>query len=162
MVNFAWAAAVTPKPTGGVQYVDQETRESAEKFLLALERAQMAWAKFEAAYGLTEVSANLGPGIADRQALAKSIRDAPVNRGGRPDQRQFDYLMAMCRRAVFEPLTGRRASRSMSDPFARFADHVTQLATAAQKQLGADLLSLPVEAEAFRKRLSRSGQRTKP
>ena len=98
----------------------------------------------------------LGPQAAAHRQAAEALLAMPRSPGGKPDKPQFDYLVTLCGN-LYRTLTGRAPSRSKRGEFFRLVNQVTALAASAQKIADFQLLDLPIESDALRKRLSRLG-----
>jgi hypothetical protein len=152
IINYVWAAAVTPRPTASAP-VRREARQAAQRAQAALDEAEAAYHALADSYD-TELPRGLGASVAERRLTIAFILATPASRGGRPTTRQFEYLMALCG-SLFRTLTGQKPSGSMRAPFARFAHQVTGLVESAQAAAGLKLLTVPLGTEAFPKRLMR-------
>jgi hypothetical protein len=148
IVNAAWCAATARKRASGPHAPSEALRTAARVAREKLDEAAAAYAALGEAYA--GQSWTLAPGDADRRVLAASLETAPVDRGGRPRNQQFEILLTLLAR-FHSTLTGRPFSGSMRDPFAVFALSVINLAIQVRGDSGFTLLDLPAGKDAIRK-----------
>ncbi len=153
IVNFAWAAAVTSRQRRAPHAIDHDVRQTARRVMAAMDRAEAAYANLSEMHP-SDLPKSLGAEFMGRRAAIGAIVSSAPLVGGRPDKRQFEYLMALCA-SLFRNLTGHRPTASLRDPFAPFANQVVGLVASAQRVAGLGILAMPESKGAFRKRLAR-------